>query len=466
MTILMPMRTFFRSSNEQNAVEAVPQVAPEPVVEVREVIRIERSEQDILNEQIMTSLDRSQGVIQFEPDGTIITANEAFLGVVGYSLDAIAGQHHRMLMWPEEAATQAYTDFWQSLRDGDFFSAEFRRRGSHDREVWIQATYNPVFDENGNVFMVIKFATDITRRKLAEREIQNRSQAVIEFEPDGTIITANDLFLDSVGYSLDQIKGKHHRIFMPQGEAETSEYRSFWRHLGAGEFKQGQFRRVDSNGADLWLQGSYNPIFDASGAVEKVVKSVSNVTEEMRIKEEAAVVGEAIAIRVREMAEAIAEISRSVAATSALATSAESSASMATDKVNQLNTNGTKIDEIVDVIHELSDSTNLLALNATMEAARAGEKGRGFAVVASEVKTLAGQTAEATEEIRSNVNDIQHDVVEVVSSIEEILEGVSDVSANTSMVAAAVEEQSAVMAEMRDTANRLLALNGGRVAVA
>lgn len=432
-----------------------------PEVEIREVVRIERHDEDIKNERILRSLNRSQGVIEFEPDGTIIGANQGFLDVVGYSLGELKGRHHRMLMFPEDAEAAAYTQFWEDLRDGHFQSAEFRRCGRGNREVWIQASYNPVFDDDGNVLMVIKFATDITRQKLAEREIQDRSVAVIEFEPDGTIVTANQLFLGATGYTLDQIRGQHHRMFMPDGEGATAAYRQFWKELGQGEFKQGQFHRVDAAGDDLWLQGSYNPVFDSHGKVIKVIKSVANTTEEVKTKEEAAVVGEAIAVRVGEMAAAIREISQSVTATSGLAQEAEASATNAAQKVNSLNENGAKIDEVVDVIHELSDSTNLLALNATMEAARAGDAGRGFGVVASEVKKLANQTNEATEEIRANVLAIRTDVAEVVDVIQGILDGVSDVSSNTSMVAAAVEQQSVVMADMSVTADRLLALNNG-----
>lgn len=431
----------------------------EPVVEIREVVRIERDESDIRNERILQSMDVSQGVIEFTPDGTILSANQNFLSVVDYTLSDIVGQHHRMFMFPEDAASDDYRQFWAELAAGHFQSREFRRRGRGDREVWIQASYNPVKDDDGKVQFVIKFASDITKQKMAEKEILDRSQATIEFLPDGTIITANELFLGAVGYALPQIQGQHHRMFMPEGEANSPAYSTFWKELGNGHFKQGQFHRVDAHGNDLYLQGAYSPVFDGSGKVVKVTKQVSDVTNEIRTKQEASEVGETIAERVTEMSAAISEISRSIASTSTLASSAEANAGRAAAKVNDLHAKGEKIDEVVDVIHDLSDSTNLLALNATMEAARAGEKGRGFAVVASEVKKLATQTAEATEEIRSNVSTIQADMVEAVEMINEILEGAGEVSSETSMVAAAVEQQAALMSEMSDTASRLLDLN-------
>ncbi len=414
-----------------------------------------RTERDIKNERILGSLHRSQGVIEFEPNGTIITANDAFLGVVGYSLGEIKGQHHRIFMDPDDAQKPEYAELWASLARGEFRSSEFRRIGKGGREIWIQATYNPVFDEHDEVTMVIKFATDITGQKLAQREIQDRSQAVIEFEPDGTIISANELFLGVVGYPLEQIKGKHHRIFMPAADRDNADYRSFWKQLSMGEFKQGEFRRISRSGDELWLRGAYNPIFDTNG---KVVKVVSDITHEVRTQREAEEVGRSVAVSVGQMTGAISEISHSVTGTVEIARNAERNATEAVRMVNDLNANGTRIDKVVGVIQELSDQTNLLALNATIEAARAGDMGRGFAVVASEVKNLANQTSGATHEIRANVMAIQNDVASVVEVIEGILDGVSELSGNTSMIATAVEEQSAVMSELHSTAERLLAL--------
>jgi methyl-accepting chemotaxis protein len=407
----------------------------------------------------MESLGRSQAVIEFTPDGIILDANQNFLSVLGYTLGEIRGQHHSMFVGEEYAQSASYRNFWSRLKAGEFYSSEFLRYGKQGQEVWIQATYNPVMDDNGEVMFVVKFASDITRQKVSQKEIQDRSQAVIEFEPDGTILDANDLFLQTAGYPLSELKGRHHSIFMPPGQAETDEYQDFWPALARGEFKQGDFQRVDANGQDIWLRGTYNPVFDKDGAIVRVVKVVADITAQREAEEEATRIGESVASSVTQMTGAIAEIANSLSQTASLANNAETSAHDTTGLIRELATSSASIGEVVTVIQALSEQTNLLALNATIEAARAGETGRGFAVVANEVKTLATQTSSATDDIRHSVEAIQDHITQVVTAIEGIATGISDVSNNTSQVASAVEQQSAVMAEMNATANRLLALN-------
>lgn len=407
---------------------------------------------------IMDALDRSQAVIEFLPDGTIITANQNFLSVLGYSLQDVQGQHHRMFVEPSYAASDGYTQFWKDLNSGEFQCAEYLRIGRGGKEVWIQATYNPVLGDDGQVIKVVKFATDISAIKEAQADIQNRSQAVIEFEPDGTIITANQLFLATVGYTLAEIKGKHHRIFMFDEDAATPEYADFWRSLSAGNFNQGEFRRVSRSGEELWLQGAYNPILDAKGAVVRVVKGVANITEQVNAKEHASSVGNSIAQSVTEMSSAIEEISQRVSRTADLAKTAEENAGAATEIVNELNAGSVNIGKVVSLIEGLAEQTNLLALNATIEAARAGESGRGFAVVASEVKELANQTAKATSDISASIEGIQGNINDVVSAIQGIANGVTEVSTNTTGVAASVEEQSVLMSGLSSTAEELISL--------
>lgn len=418
-----------------------------------------RTERDIKNEHVMQSLERSQAVIEFTPDGHIVDANHNFLTVLGYTLDEIKGQHHRIFVGADYANSESYRQFWSRLKAGEFYSSEFLRYGKQGQEVWIQATYNPVMDDNGEVQFVVKFASDITRQKASQKEIQDRSQAVIEFEPDGTILDANDLFIQTSGYPLSDLKGGHHSMFMPPGEAESAEYQDFWPALARGEYRQGDFRRVDARGHDIWLRGAYNPVFDKDGNIVRVIKVVADITAQREAEEEATRIGEAVASSVTEMTGAIAEIANSLSQTASLANNAETSAHDTTDLIRELATSSASIGEVVTVIQALSEQTNLLALNATIEAARAGETGRGFAVVANEVKTLATQTSSATDDIRHSVEAIQDHITAVVSAIEGIATGISDVSNNTTMVATAVEQQSAVMVEMNSTANRLLALN-------
>ena len=412
------------------------------------------------SDRILASLGRSQAIIEFEPDGTIIHANENFLGALGYTADEIVGRHHRMFVEPHYGESADYAEFWASLQRGESKSAEFQRFGKNGREVWIQATYNPILDDSEQtVTSVVKFATDITKQKISRREIQNRSQAIIEFKPDGTILTANELFLQTVGFSLDQIRGQHHRMFMPPGDDQTPEYLDFWPSLARGEFKQGEFRRQTSSGEELWLQGAYNPVVDSNGEVIKVVKGVTNITDQVISKKEADRIGTQIANDVGEMTSAISEIAENINRTASLAQNTEANASDASRMVGDLNTSSETIGRVVEVIQRLAEQTNMLALNATIEAARAGDAGRGFAVVANEVKMLASQTGEATNDISASIESIQTEVASVVNEIEGIVETIAEVSEKTTTVAAAVEQQSYLMSDINGSANQLLALH-------
>lgn len=233
---------------------------------------------------LISALDRSQAIIEFKPDGTILSANKNFLDTMGYTLAEIKGKHHRMFVHPDEASSQAYTEFWDSLRKGNFEAEEYRRLGKGGKEVWIQASYNPVMGFSGKVDKVVKIATDVTKRKLKEADTHgqitalNRAQAVIEFELDGTIIHANENFLSVMGYTLDEIKGKHHKMFLADTDSATKAYKDFWEELGKGNFKSGEFKRISRNGQTVWINATYNPIFDPTGKPIKVVKYATDVT--------------------------------------------------------------------------------------------------------------------------------------------------------------------------------------------
>jgi len=206
---------------------------------------------------VIDALSRSQAMIEFTPDGNILSANRNFLDAMGYKLEEIQGKHHRMFVDPDYAAGDDYRTFWRELSDGEFKAAEFLRYGKDGKEVWIQATYNPVLNAAGKVIKVVKFASDITAQKLkaADSEGQidaiNQSQAVIHFELDGTIIGANENFLNAVGYRLDEIQGRHHSMFVAPEERESAEYRRFWQELADGAFKSDQFRRLGKGGKEI-----------------------------------------------------------------------------------------------------------------------------------------------------------------------------------------------------------------------
>ena len=234
---------------------------------------------------IVDAIGRSNAICEFELDGTIVTANENFLALMGYDLDEIVGKHHRMFADPEYAAGAEYGEFWAALGRGDYMAAEYKRIGKGGRTVWIQASYNPIFDGDGKPCKVVKFATDITEESSRNANFAgqiaaiNKSQAVSEFELDGTIVTANEIFLAVMGYDLDEIVGKHHRMFADPEYAASAEYEEFWAALGRGEYQAAEYKRIGKGGRTVWIQASYNPIFDGDGKPFKVVKFATDITE-------------------------------------------------------------------------------------------------------------------------------------------------------------------------------------------
>ena len=232
----------------------------------------------------VSAISKSQAVIEFELDGTIITANENFCGAVGYTLEEIQGKHHRIFVDADYAATPEYKQFWNNLGDGNYDAGEYKRFRKDGTAIWIQASYNPIFDESGKPFKVVKYASDITGAKMQTADYEGqlsaigKSQAVIEFELDGTIITANENFCNALGYSLREIEGQHHRMFVDREYGRSREYMQFWEELGHGDFKSGEFERFTRDGSSIWIQASYNPIFDPDGKPYKVVKYASDIT--------------------------------------------------------------------------------------------------------------------------------------------------------------------------------------------
>jgi methyl-accepting chemotaxis protein len=233
---------------------------------------------------LINAISKSQAVIEFNLDGTVITANDNFQSTLGYRLDEIKGRHHRMFCDPAYTNSGEYQAFWQKLNHGEFDSGVYPRRCKDGREIWVQASYNPILDQAGKVVKVAKFAMDITAQKLAAIESDgilkavDRGQAVIEFNMDGTVRTANTLFLGALGYRLDEVKGQHHRMFCDPAYTNSGEYQAFWQKLNRGDFDAGVYRRVGKGGKEVWIQASYNPIFDLKGKPYKVVKFATDIT--------------------------------------------------------------------------------------------------------------------------------------------------------------------------------------------
>ena len=238
------------------------------------------------------AISRSQAVIEFDLDGHILDANQNFLDLVGYARDEVVGRHHRMFVSEQDAQSQAYRDFWQWLGAGEFVSGEFHRYGKDGREVWLRAVYNPILGIDGKPWKVVKFAADVTATKLANAEFEgkvaamNRSQAVIEFDLDGHVLSANENFLAAVGYTLAEIVGRHHSMFCTPEYATSEEYLGLWAGLRSGEFRSGRFHRRGKDGRDVWIQSSYNPILDLSGRPVKVIKYAYDVTEQVRLEQQ------------------------------------------------------------------------------------------------------------------------------------------------------------------------------------
>ena len=233
---------------------------------------------------LLDAIERSMAVIEFDPQGLVLRANDNFLNTLGYRAEQIEGQSHRMFCTPAFARSAEYQQLWANLQKGQFQSGTFERVGGNGQSVWLEASYTPVRDNAGRVIKVVKYALDVTPRLQAESEANakleaiGRAMAVIEFNLDGTIITANANFLQRMGYSLAQIQGQHHRLFCTPETAASSAYSEFWRRLNQGELFSGQFERVDKNGRPVWLEASYNPVYDASGRLRKVVKFASDIT--------------------------------------------------------------------------------------------------------------------------------------------------------------------------------------------
>ncbi|MCU1060167.1 hypothetical protein B9Y88_13230 [Stenotrophomonas maltophilia] len=235
----------------------------------------------------VAALHRVQAVIEFALDGTILQANENFLQAMGYRLEEIQGKHHSLFVDPEQARSAGYRDLWARLGRGEYDAGQYRRFGKNQREIWIQASYNPVLDRQGRPYKVVKFATDITAQKLQAADSAgqlaaiDKSQAVIEFSMDGRILSANDNFLAATGYSLDDVRGQHHSLFVEPEYRSSAEYRQFWEKLGRGEYDAGQYRRLGKGGREVWIQASYNPILDLNGKPFKVVKYATDITAQV-----------------------------------------------------------------------------------------------------------------------------------------------------------------------------------------
>jgi methyl-accepting chemotaxis protein len=488
----------------------------------------------------LAALDRCQAIVEFDLDGKILSANANFLNATGYSLDEVKGRQHRLFMPPGEADTADYRQLWADLGRGEFRSGEFLRIGKGGREIWLRASYNPILDAGGRPVSVIKYAFDITEQKnrMADLESQNaaisKAQAVIEFDLTGKIIDANENFLSVMGYTLSEIVGQHHRMFVDPAERGLPAYKAFWEQLARGEYAAAQYRRIAKDGREVWIQASYNPIMDARGRPYKIVKFATDITAshkgqqlEQAVHETGEVIARAknrdltgridlagksgeVAVlcggvndlldtltdvvgAVRAIADRIdaastqisadslqlaqrteanaANLQETTATTEELAASVKTSASNsraavalgeeasevarrggaivteAVGAMERIEKASSGISEIISMIDEIAFQTNLLALNAAVEAARAGEAGRGFAVVASEVRALAARCSESANGVKTLIANSAQQIQAGVGLVKDAGQTLGEIVSAASKVAATVNEISAAAGE-------------------
>lgn len=370
-----------------------------------------------------SAIEQAIPIIVFSPQGIVIEANELFLNSIGYAKEEVIGQPHTIFCTSEFSASEAYKKHWEDLNKGKKISGNIKRIHKDGSVIWLEATYFPVLNKYGKVVEIIKIASDVTERINKSHEHQGILRAIdlsmilITFSPDGDILSANDNFLKAMGYSLNQVQGRSHSMFCLPQWRDSRSYNSHWHRLKEGEFIVGRFERLTQSGKSVWLEASYNPVIDDEGRVVKVVKIAQDITYQMAQQRQQ----ESMMVHVHELslntdktvAEGVTIVQKAVEGMQEVEVLAKHTAEI----ISQLGQTSERIGEMVDTIRRISSQTNLLAINATIEAAHAGEQGRGFAVVAGEVRSLADQSRKAAVEIDLLTQNIRDGVMAAIDGM-------------------------------------------------
>jgi methyl-accepting chemotaxis protein len=431
---------------------------------------------------MLEAVNRIQALVEFDLKGNILHANPLFLQTMGYALEEVLGQHHRIFCRPDYALSAEYQEFWRRLGSGEIHSGQFGRIGKNGQTVWLQASYNPVLDAEGKPCKIVKFATDVTASTHRNADFEgkilalSRSQAVIEFDLQGTVLAANANFLRTFGYTEAEVLGQHHKMFCDAALVKSAEYRNFWADLADGQFKDGRFKRLGKHEAEVWIQATYNPILDLQSKAYKVVKFASDITAKVHAELVVQEKVRAITAVLDELSASIDSISDNARQSSNLARQTQQEAANGSrllarsrDSMVQIQKSSHSVQEIVDTMGEIASQTNLLAFNAAIEAARAGEHGLGFSVVADEVRKLAEKSALAAREIAKLIKETVQRVDEggqissqvetafgkIVTSVGSTTDSIAEINGTTSEQAAATRDVASLLSELQQQTLRV-----------
>jgi methyl-accepting chemotaxis protein len=433
----------------------------------------------------LAAISKAQAVIEFQLDGIIITANDNFLNTLGYRLEEIKGHHHSMFVDPAYRAGDEYRRFWEKLGRGEYDANQYKRIGKGGREVWIQASYNPIFDAAGKPYKVVKYAADVTARVLSSAESKgqleaiNRAQAVIEFTLDGKILTANENFLNTVGYRLEEVKGQHHSMFVDAVYRASDEYRRFWEKLARGEYDASQYKRIAKGGREVWIQASYNPIFDADGKPYKVVKYATDVTAQVKLSHEmeksVAQTQEIIKSAVdgdltgrldsksktgdlQKLADAINSLLETISDIVSNVKHAAGEVLRGAEEISQGNANlSQRTEEQSSSLEETASSMEEMTSTVKQNADNAGQANQ-LATAARDQAEKGGAVVSNAVKAMGDINDASKKISDIISVIDEIAFQTNLLALNAAVEAARAGEQgrgfAVVATEVRSLAGR------------